>query len=399
MSAKDMRKLMESITPVINESTGCDCGPDCKCGGSCGGKCGDEGCPCECGERTGVGINECSSSIYESVQLNESSVYEESKFISIMSWFMAPSGMPAKHEAADQLKKKFPEATPWEWTSGFKVYLRAQKLNEQDDHGGYGNAEMQASADFHDHEMDTDDEEPFDWHGEMESGIVISDNTRGGYDVSADGKYIDNYSDWKDAILAVKQWMEQNQYYPNMFFVNDHGNVTHIDTDGNEIDSIVEKETEKYAKRKPYKDSPPATNEPMSPADIDFTTPDPEKVSQTAARAALHGKETTHGDTNRSGDQPTGWATPSITGFAGTMPNPKTGGVYSPAKAWLALMKQPDTVTLYRYGKGHWDITQGGYMVQKGTPDAWAYIQNTRPTGPIIVVDMKNKFVKRIALD
>lgn len=40
----------------------CGCGEDCKCGGTCGGKCGDEKCPCECGERTGVGVNECSLS-------------------------------------------------------------------------------------------------------------------------------------------------------------------------------------------------------------------------------------------------------------------------------------------------------------------------------------------------
>ena len=109
------------------EHTSCDCGSDCKCGGSCEGKCGDEHCPCECGDRTGVGINECGSSIYESVQLNEGSVYEESKFIAIMTWFMAESGMPGKHGAADVLKEKYPEATPWEWKSGFKTYLRTQR--------------------------------------------------------------------------------------------------------------------------------------------------------------------------------------------------------------------------------------------------------------------------------
>lgn len=237
MSAEDMRKLMESITPVINEMTGCDCASDCECGGSCEGKCGDASCPCECGDRTGVGINECGSSIYE-----------------------------------------------------------------QDDHG------------------------------------IVE----------------------KDAPVLKN----------------------------------------KKLKRQPSKDvPPPSPDDSMSPGDIDLTTPEPEKVSQTMARAALHGKDTTHSDTNRSGDQPTGWVTPSITGFVGTMPNPKLGGVYSPAKAWLALMKQPDTVTLYKHGKGNWDITQGGYMVQKGTPDAWTYIQSTHPTGPIIVVDMESKFVKRIALD
>lgn len=152
MSAEQMRKLMEAVAPSIEKRSSCGCGPNCKCGGRCGGRCGDENCPCECGQHTGIGINECGLSVYEDEE------YDDSEF---------------------------------------------------------------------------------DWKSEMESGIVISDNTRGGYDLTADGKYIDNYSDWDDVTLAAKQWMEQNQYWPNIFFINDHGNVTHMDIDGNEIDSIV----------------------------------------------------------------------------------------------------------------------------------------------------------------
>ena len=128
MSAEVMRKLMESMS-MASDKTGpsCGCGPECKCGGTCGGQCGDENCPCECGQHTGIGVNECGLSITENNELTESSVYEESKFISIMNWFMAPSGMPAKHQAADILREKYPEAEPWKWTSGYSVYLRAKK--------------------------------------------------------------------------------------------------------------------------------------------------------------------------------------------------------------------------------------------------------------------------------
>lgn len=90
-------------------------------------------------------------------------------------------------------------------------------------------------------EDDLDEQEDdFDWQSEMETGIIITDNTRGGYDVSAEGKFIDNFAEWDEAMNAVTQWMKQHQYFPNVFFVNDHGNVTHIDKDGNEINSIVE---------------------------------------------------------------------------------------------------------------------------------------------------------------
>jgi len=47
------------------DSHSCGCSEDCKCGGNCGGKCGDESCPCECGKRTGTGVNECGLSINE----------------------------------------------------------------------------------------------------------------------------------------------------------------------------------------------------------------------------------------------------------------------------------------------------------------------------------------------
>ena len=90
-----------------------------------------------------------------------------------------------------------------------------------------------------DDEEEPNDEEHFDWQQEMESGIVIHDNTRGGYDLSAESKYLGNYPDFDDALQAAHNWKEKNQYWPNMFFVNDHGNVTHINDKGEEIDSIV----------------------------------------------------------------------------------------------------------------------------------------------------------------
>lgn len=88
--------------------------------------------------------------------------------------------------------------------------------------------------------MRENDEEEFDWKSEMETGVVIQDNTRGGYDVGSEGKHLGHFDDMDEALAAIEQWMKKNQYFPNIFFVNDHGNVSHIDKDGNEIQSIVE---------------------------------------------------------------------------------------------------------------------------------------------------------------
>ena len=68
-----------------------------------------------------------------------------------------------------------------------------------------------------DYEDDSiEDEDKFDWESEMESGIVIQDNSRGGYDLTADGKYIGNYPEWDDVTLAARQWMEE-VYYEGVF--------------------------------------------------------------------------------------------------------------------------------------------------------------------------------------
>lgn len=96
--------------------------------------------------------------------------------------------------------------------------------------------------DFFGEDFDDDydaDEEHFNWQEEMETGVVIHDNPRGGYNLSAEGRYIDNYPNWDDALAAANEWMRKHQYWPNLFFVNDHGNVTHMDYKGNEINSVV----------------------------------------------------------------------------------------------------------------------------------------------------------------
>ena len=54
---KQLSELNEAVS--ITEDADCGCGSNCKCAGQCDGKCGDENCPCECGERTGKGLNEC----------------------------------------------------------------------------------------------------------------------------------------------------------------------------------------------------------------------------------------------------------------------------------------------------------------------------------------------------
>jgi len=73
-----------------------------------------------------------------------------------------------------------------------------------------------------------------------EEDCFISNNTRGGYDVSCGGEYIDNFVEFDDAIEAVRNWQDESNVFPAIWMVSDHGNHVLIDRDGNEIKEEVE---------------------------------------------------------------------------------------------------------------------------------------------------------------
>ena len=80
--------------------------------------------------------------------------------------------------------------------------------------------------------MDSDSRESvesddFDLESEMETGIVISEE-RNGYRATCEGKRIAAESCYSDLITLVEEYMDTSNYWPNVFQVNDHGNVTQI---------------------------------------------------------------------------------------------------------------------------------------------------------------------------
>jgi len=71
-----------------------------------------------------------------------------------------------------------------------------------------------------------------------ENEAVISDSRRG-YSVAIEGKHIDDFTDWDDAFEAVQRWMKKNNYYPDIYYVNERGNMSLLDDRGNEVRSWV----------------------------------------------------------------------------------------------------------------------------------------------------------------
>ena len=42
-------------------------------------------------------------------------------------------------------------------------------------------------------------------------------------------KHIGTFEEYEDAVQAVKDYMEDNQFWPSVWFVSDHGNVSPTD--------------------------------------------------------------------------------------------------------------------------------------------------------------------------
>ena len=53
------------------------------------------------------------------------------------------------------------------------------------------------------------------------------------YSVSCNGKFIKEFQEMDDALAAVKTWKNANNWYPNTWFISDHGNFSLIDDEGN----------------------------------------------------------------------------------------------------------------------------------------------------------------------
>lgn len=95
-------------------------------------------------------------------------------------------------------------------------------------------------------EDDEDDEDVFS-DEEMAQGYVISDDhggssgysTSGRYAVTHEHKFMGSYDDIGVALGDIEKRMKRENFYPNVYYVNDHGNVDLLDGDGNTIKSRV----------------------------------------------------------------------------------------------------------------------------------------------------------------
>jgi hypothetical protein len=69
------------------------------------------------------------------------------------------------------------------------------------------------------------DPEDFDLESELSSGLIIGDARSGGYSVTLDGGFVGSKSDFDAALVLGLEAMERAKYWPNVFHVNERGNV------------------------------------------------------------------------------------------------------------------------------------------------------------------------------
>lgn len=60
-------------------------------------------------------------------------------------------------------------------------------------------------------------------------------NLGGKTGVSQYGKFLGEFNETDDALAFVKEHMDQEQFFPTIWWVSDHGNAWPIDLEGNEI--------------------------------------------------------------------------------------------------------------------------------------------------------------------
>ena len=59
------------------------------------------------------------------------------------------------------------------------------------------------------------------------------------YSVSCNGKFVKETADMDEALAIVKQWKQANNWFPNTWFVSDHGNMSLIDDEGNILNEMT----------------------------------------------------------------------------------------------------------------------------------------------------------------
>jgi hypothetical protein len=72
----------------------------------------------------------------------------------------------------------------------------------------------------------------------QDDDCIISDS-RNGYIVKCELDNLGEFLEMDECLDAINNWMKRNNFYPNIYFINDHGNIHLINLQGKIIQSQV----------------------------------------------------------------------------------------------------------------------------------------------------------------
>lgn len=74
---------------------------------------------------------------------------------------------------------------------------------------------------------------------ELYESVIIQDARGGKYNVITEGKIIFRNINWDKAVRDVRKWMDRNKYWPDIYYINERGNVDLLNEKGEIIQSWV----------------------------------------------------------------------------------------------------------------------------------------------------------------
>lgn len=87
---------------------------------------------------------------------------------------------------------------------------------------------------------DFGDEDEFEYPDQdvLHSAYVVQD-ARGGYELVHRGRVVAYSTEFDDLVTTARREMKRHNYYPDLYYVNDHGNLSLLNQYGRELHSWV----------------------------------------------------------------------------------------------------------------------------------------------------------------
>ncbi len=83
--------------------------------------------------------------------------------------------------------------------------------------------------------LSKDEQTAIDNQPDYENDCFIDNSPHSGVNVSCAGKFLGHFEETDNALKAIADWQKNNNWFPTIWHVSDHGNMWPVDSEGNQI--------------------------------------------------------------------------------------------------------------------------------------------------------------------